>query len=510
MNSKCTRRIFGLPTLGTLAALSFVFLTTILICRLPRASADTITPRTPDPPASALSVMGDLVTAPRAVIPPVLDGNLSEWQSLSPIQLTSDNASTIVGEIPSPTDLSASLRIVWTSNALYFAGVITDEVLIGNDSINVWNDDSIELSMASGGRSHQFTLGIDGRKLDQGTPVIAVQMITKTVSGGWLFEASIPSALLGGDLQGDQELPFTWALWDDDIGHGATGQTHLFWQSDNTYSYRPTWGILRLAPLQTPTRTLTPTSTRTRTPTVTKTPTATRRISSWTYLPLVVRRWPPIPETPILDPVTAPEGNSNYSVMWHATQDATSYVLEQTRDSAFDNSVQVYTGPGTSVSIPSQGVATYYYRVKARNSWGESAWSNVQAVEVRWESEPNDQIPELTNRNQLLFGKEHYGAMSSDRDVDPAIDQGRDYFFFDVSATQTVEIRLRNIPTGSDYDLYVRPDWDVRLILGQSVKAGNAEEYIRLDSLPVGHRYFVQILNRNRTRSTEPYRLSLQ
>lgn len=88
--------------------------------------------------------------------------------------------------------------------------------------------------------------------------------------------------------------------------------------------------------------------------------------------------------------------------------------------------------------------------------------------------------------------------------------RGRDYFYFDLDTSRTVELWLQNIPAGSNYNLYVRPDWDIQQIIGFSINGGNADEYVRLEALPGGHRYFVQIINQDRVRHTQPYWLTIR
>jgi len=242
--------------------------------------------------ASDVSVM----EIPRAGTPPTIDGNVDEWYPLTDIVLNKDTASYIAKEVPSYADLTAHLRGAWTPDTLYFAAVIADDVLVGNDSEHLWDDDIIELAMyvATAGRSHQFSLCVDGRQADQGVPISALNVMTGAVSGGWAVEVAIPIAALGsGDLSADREFPFTFALWDDDLDHGGGGQTHMFWQGQSSYEYQPDWGTLRLrdwvyefpvststptptmTPTPTTTSTLTPTNTPTRTSTPTRTPTAT-------------------------------------------------------------------------------------------------------------------------------------------------------------------------------------------------------------------------------------------
>jgi hypothetical protein len=199
-----------------------------------------------DRSASPAVIYVDVV---RAGSPPTIDGNIDEWYSLTPIILNKDTASRIEGSIPSYTDLAVHLRVAWMQDMLYFAALIADDVLIGNDSTNFWEDDTLEsgIYVPQANRSHQFSKSVDGRQADQGVPVTSFVAMTRTVSGGWAVEAAIPIAALGsGMLVPNQQYPFTFAYWDDDVGGGAWGQTHMFWQGTSSYAYQPEWGVLWL------------------------------------------------------------------------------------------------------------------------------------------------------------------------------------------------------------------------------------------------------------------------
>jgi len=100
------------------------------------------------------------------------------------------------------------------------------------------------------------------------------------------------------------------------------------------------------------------------------------------YLPLVFKRYPPIPDTPVLNAISNPGNDGDYTVSWGAAYLATSYILEEDDNSAFSSPTQRYSGSGTSWSASNKSTGTYYYRVKAHNSWGDSAWSNVESVQV--------------------------------------------------------------------------------------------------------------------------------
>ena len=64
-----------------------------------------------------------------------------------------------------------------------------------------------------------------------------------------------------------------------------------------------------------------------------------------------------------------------------------------------------------------------------------------------------------------------------------------DFYFFDVPAFSGVSVQLRNIPAGSNYDLYVFGS--AKLLWGSSVNAGNLEETVNLSLSP--GRYYVLV-----------------
>jgi hypothetical protein len=103
---------------------------------------------------------------------------------------------------------------------------------------------------------------------------------------------------------------------------------------------------------------------------------------SETYLPVVTRRWPPIPYVPTLDAISNPDGDGNYTVSWSTADLADTYVLEEDDNAAFSSPVTAYSGGSTLTSISGKSAGTYYYRVKATNSYGDSDWSSTRSVRV--------------------------------------------------------------------------------------------------------------------------------
>jgi len=108
------------------------------------------------------------------------------------------------------------------------------------------------------------------------------------------------------------------------------------------------------------------------------------------YLPLILKDWPVIPDTPSLYSISSPEGHYNYTVSWNSVSGATSYTLEEDDNDTFSSPNIAYLGSDTSTSITGQDLGTYYYRVRASNDFGSSDWSNIEMTEVTQEPPPPD------------------------------------------------------------------------------------------------------------------------
>jgi photosystem II stability/assembly factor-like uncharacterized protein len=91
---------------------------------------------------------------------------------------------------------------------------------------------------------------------------------------------------------------------------------------------------------------------------------------------------------PVLDGISNPDGDGNYTVSWSAASGATSYTLEEDDNETFSSPESVYSGPDTATDIADQGMGTYFYRVMASNAIGDSDWSNTESVTVTPPSAP--------------------------------------------------------------------------------------------------------------------------
>jgi titin len=99
-----------------------------------------------------------------------------------------------------------------------------------------------------------------------------------------------------------------------------------------------------------------------------------------------------VPATPVLEPIENPEGSGEYLVDWDEVTGATSYRLEEDDNAGFASPTVVYAGANSQYETSAQGTSRWYYRVRASNAHGDSAWSNTQSVAVVPESPVLDPI----------------------------------------------------------------------------------------------------------------------
>jgi len=88
------------------------------------------------------------------------------------------------------------------------------------------------------------------------------------------------------------------------------------------------------------------------------------------------------PAAPILYAISNPTSDDAYQISWSAVVDATGYRLEQANNPSFTSSVVRYAGTAVQYNVTAQPNGTWYYRVLAYNSAGDSPWSNAQSTTV--------------------------------------------------------------------------------------------------------------------------------
>lgn len=108
----------------------------------------------------------------------------------------------------------------------------------------------------------------------------------------------------------------------------------------------------------------------------------------YVYLPLVMKRYPPVPYAPVLN-VASNNTYGTYQLSWvYSPADdpfkPTSYTFQEATESSFTTPTLNETWPSATLSRSFAGkvVGTYYYRVRGNNAYGAGPWSNVQTIVV--------------------------------------------------------------------------------------------------------------------------------
>jgi len=101
------------------------------------------------------------------------------------------------------------------------------------------------------------------------------------------------------------------------------------------------------------------------------------------YLPLIFKRWPPIPYAPYLYEINKQPLDNTYTLTWSiaASDTPVTYTLQESTSADFSNPVN-YTSPITSYQVTGKSMGVYHYRVQGNNIWGPGEWSNVRSATV--------------------------------------------------------------------------------------------------------------------------------
>ena len=122
----------------------------------------------------------------------------------------------------------------------------------------------------------------------------------------------------------------------------------------------------------------------------------------------------------MLNSIANSDHDGHYPVSWQLAGLADTYRLQEATNAAFSGAVPRYSGTGTSWTATDKAVGTYYYRVKARNSWGDSGWSNVQQTTVLppagWQTSASQNFESafpgewrVWDDNETSYGEYHWG-----------------------------------------------------------------------------------------------------
>lgn len=195
-----------------------------------------------------------------------INGNLSEWSSVSSIQINSkeqvqEGLSTWKG----PSDCSGDIKVMWDDNNMYIAARIVDNVPFNvfTKNADIWNADCLELVFSANQEAdsertyfefNDLQLGIspgNGKNINPSVWIWSrnklaegAKVVSKRFDKGYILEASIPWKTLRNFAPASGVLTgFDAAIDDSD---GKTRKTQMVWNGDFMFYKDPSvWGVIK-------------------------------------------------------------------------------------------------------------------------------------------------------------------------------------------------------------------------------------------------------------------------
>ena len=209
-------------------------------------SAESPVTRSADMPA--LTVTEREVDSVWVLHPPVVDGDLNDWNNLSKLYLTGASADYPEGsELYSPQDISGWASVIWTSQRVYVGLSITDDYVVSGS--RDWRSDDMAGLVFDVDNSGSFTAGDINLifspsgilTANDGWPAGYEWAINQTANG-WQAEVSIPLSAFGSvDFLGGHQVGFTWGVQDND---GIGVENWLSWAGPEFLKATPEEGLL--------------------------------------------------------------------------------------------------------------------------------------------------------------------------------------------------------------------------------------------------------------------------
>ena len=101
----------------------------------------------------------------------------------------------------------------------------------------------------------------------------------------------------------------------------------------------------------------------------------------FSQIPFVIQSSTPgnPPDSPTLNGPSS-SNSGNYTLQWTSVTGAVSYTLQEAYDPGFSSPFTICSGSNLSAYVSGRASGTHWYRVKASNAFGDSAWSNTLSV----------------------------------------------------------------------------------------------------------------------------------
>lgn len=228
---------------------------------------------------------GGLATAFKAPVPPMIDGDLSDWNR-SEVVVIGSKDQVIMNEFgwDGPDDCSADLYVAWDEDNLYIAGTIYDDVpfvsfvgfdLDGNDALGLYLStdpaadparslyastdfrvllllDNYYFDTAIDRRMVLFKNGIETKGISGSESVLSgYEVAVRQSEVGFDLELKIPFANFSNDSipllvpRAGMEVGFNLELYDLDMPCPGDVPAWLAWQGSASVRSPRDWGTLR-------------------------------------------------------------------------------------------------------------------------------------------------------------------------------------------------------------------------------------------------------------------------
>ncbi len=200
------------------------------------------------PPDSRMEVSERTMNADWALHPPVVDGDLSDWNSQQKLYLSGANADYPAGiEVFPSEDFSGWASVSWSTHRVYLAFSVTDDYVVGGS--RTWHADDMVSIVFDADNSGNFTAGDvliaaypnNMVTVNGGWPAGFDWAIHETAHG-WQGEISFPQSVFTGiDFLGGHKMGFTWGIQDND---GIGVESWMSWAGSEFTIPTPGEGVL--------------------------------------------------------------------------------------------------------------------------------------------------------------------------------------------------------------------------------------------------------------------------
>lgn len=128
----------------------------------------------------------------------------------------------------------------------------------------------------------------------------------------------------------------------------------------------------------------------------------------------------PMPPLPVLQPVSGPDANNEWTVNWTVPDDTwiDGYTLQESHDPDFATATSIdATTTSHDFAHPASHMNTYYYRVRAYGPGGVSEWSEVREITGNYRDDFKSDTTGWTIRKEDLDDTENYSRYQNNHFV---------------------------------------------------------------------------------------------